>query len=214
MKRWTIALTGVIALALLTDVATAQRPGGGPRGPGQRPGVRRGPNARGPGRDFHPPAHPLMIALDTDKDGELSATEIENAAAALKSLDADGDGKLGREELRPKFPGRGGPGGADRPGRGGGADRPGRPGGPGGADRPGRGGLAERLMSFDKNKDGKVDKDELPEQMQRILRRADTNGDGAINTEEAQKLGEQFPRGPGGARPGPGGGNRPRRPRF
>jgi len=193
MKRWTIALTGVIALVLLTDVATAQTPGGGPRGPGQRPGVRRGPNARGPGRDFHPPAHPLMIALDTDKDGELSATEIENAAAALKSLDADGDGKLGREELRPNFPGRGGPGGADR---------------------PGRGGLAERLMSFDKNKDGKVDKDELPEQMQRILRRADTNGDGAINTEEAQKLGEQFPRGPGGARPGPGGGNRPRRPRF
>jgi len=29
MKRWTIALPGVIALALLTDVATAQRPGGG-----------------------------------------------------------------------------------------------------------------------------------------------------------------------------------------
>ena len=72
-------------------------------------------------------------------------------------------------------------------------------------------------MSFDKNKDGKVDKDELPEQMQRILRRADTNGDGAIDTEEAQKLGEQFqrgqgeaPRGPGGGRPG--GGNRPQRP--
>ena len=46
-----------------------------------------------------------MQALDTDKDGELSAAEIANAPAALKTLDKDGDGKLSPEELRPPKPG-------------------------------------------------------------------------------------------------------------
>ena len=41
-----------------------------------------------------------MRALDTDKDGEISATEIENAAASLKMLDKDGDGAVSREEIR------------------------------------------------------------------------------------------------------------------
>ncbi|HWH72425.1 MAG TPA: hypothetical protein VNT26_23895 [Candidatus Sulfotelmatobacter sp.] len=56
---------------------------------------------------------PLMTALDTDGNGELSAEEIANASAALLKLDANGDGKLTREELRPKHPGR--PGGPGRP---------------------------------------------------------------------------------------------------
>ncbi|MEK6398757.1 MAG: EF-hand domain-containing protein [Terriglobus sp.] len=43
---------------------------------------------------------PVMIALDADKDGELSAEEIANAPVALKSLDKDGDGALSAGELR------------------------------------------------------------------------------------------------------------------
>lgn len=43
--------------------------------------------------------NPFMSVLDADKDGVLSAEEIENAGTALKSLDKNGDGKLTRDEL-------------------------------------------------------------------------------------------------------------------
>jgi len=45
--------------------------------------------------------HPVLIALDTDGDGEITAAEIKNAVAALKSLDKDNDGWVRREEMRP-----------------------------------------------------------------------------------------------------------------
>ena len=61
---------------------------------------------------------PLMTALDTDGDGELSAKEIEAASVTLKTLDKDKDGKLSAEELRPA----GGPGGRGGPGMGGGGN--------------------------------------------------------------------------------------------
>lgn len=62
-----------------------------------------GPHGRG-----HPPVPPFMAALDADSNGVLSATEIANASASLLQLDTNGDGKLSRDELRPK--GHGGPG--------------------------------------------------------------------------------------------------------
>jgi hypothetical protein len=66
----------------------------GPRGPG-------GPEGRG-GRPH--PVFPVMLALDANADGALSATEIENSPASLKALDANGDGKLTHDELRPLPP--------------------------------------------------------------------------------------------------------------
>jgi len=45
--------------------------------------------------------HPVLAALDTDHDGEISASEIQNAAAALKTLDKNGDGRLTQDELLP-----------------------------------------------------------------------------------------------------------------
>ncbi len=70
---------------------------------------------------------PLMAALDTDGNGELSATELENASKSLATLDKDGNGVLSPEELRPDFAamGRDGQNGPGRPGR------PGQPGQPG-----------------------------------------------------------------------------------
>ena len=51
-----------------------------------------------------------MEALDTNHDGILSAEEIANASASLKTLDKNGDGQLTEDELRPPPPGgRGGP---------------------------------------------------------------------------------------------------------
>jgi Ca2+-binding EF-hand superfamily protein len=66
--------------------------------------------------------------------------------------------------------------------------------------------LVERVMAFDKNGDGKVTKEELPERMHHLLELGDTNKDGALDKEELKKLAEKLrqegpprgPRGPGG----------------
>ena len=61
---------------------------------------------------------PIIAALDADKDGEISAAEIANAAVALKTLDKNSDGKLTGEEFGPQPRGDRGPrgerGAADR----------------------------------------------------------------------------------------------------
>jgi hypothetical protein len=45
--------------------------------------------------------HPVLAALDSDHDGEISAWEIDHAAAALKKLDRNHDGYLTADELVP-----------------------------------------------------------------------------------------------------------------
>ena len=50
-----------------------------------------------------------MLALDTNGDGEISASEIEAAPKSLRSLDKNGDGQITNDEATPP-PGRG-PGG-------------------------------------------------------------------------------------------------------
>lgn len=53
----------------------------------------------------HPrPVDPVMLALDANGDGALSAAEIANATTSLSALDANKDGKLTRDELRPLPP--------------------------------------------------------------------------------------------------------------
>ena len=75
----------------------------------------------GPSRRGGLPSHPLMTALDTDKDGAISAEEMKHAADALKALDKNQDGRLARDEVTPRFgpfAGRGMRPGAGRPERG------------------------------------------------------------------------------------------------
>jgi Ca2+-binding EF-hand superfamily protein len=126
---------------------------------------------------------PVMSALDTDGDGEISAEEMQQASASLKKLDKNSDGKLTGDEIRPQFGGRGGPGGF-----GGGR-------GPGGEE------MANRLMEFDADKDGKLTKAELPERMQGMLERGDADKDGALTRDEIVKMSQ----GEGGFGGGPGG---------
>jgi hypothetical protein len=96
---------------------------------------------------------------------------------------------------------------------------PGR--GPGG--RLGVDAIVERILSFDKDQDGKVTKDELPERMQNLIERGDTNKDGALDKDEIRKLAAELAReelarggrgrggrGGPGARGGPGIGFPPR----
>ena len=88
---------------------------------GPPPGRERGPG--GPGGQRQPP--PIIGALDANHDGEIDATEIANASAALKKLDKNGDGKLTPDEfMGPRPGGQRGPGGPGGEGQG-------RPGGAG-----------------------------------------------------------------------------------
>jgi len=87
------------------------------------------PPEGGPGRPRMVP--PIVAVLDANHDGVIDATEIANAAAALKLLDKNGDGELTIDEIQPPRPeggrgpgGRGGPNGRRGPG---GEGRPPRP---------------------------------------------------------------------------------------
>ncbi|MDA1232252.1 MAG: EF-hand domain-containing protein, partial [Planctomycetota bacterium] len=170
----------------------AQPPQGGPGRPG---------GGFGGGEGFRIP-NPLLQALDKDKDGTLSADEIENAAAALKTLDKNNDGKIDQSETRPNFEGMGRGGFGGPPGGG-----PPRGGGPGdGGDAQ----MVQRLMEMDANKDGKLSKDELPERMQSMLTRGDKNKDGVLDKEEImasfrERSGGQEGGGPFGGGPFGGG---------
>jgi Ca2+-binding EF-hand superfamily protein len=66
--------------------------------------------AKAQAADAEPPeprrVDPLAALLDTNHDGVISAAEIDNAPAVLRTLDKNGDGQLTQDELRP-FPGRG-----------------------------------------------------------------------------------------------------------
>jgi hypothetical protein len=78
--------------------------------------------------------------------------------------------------------------------------------------------IVVRMMAFDKNKDGKLTKDEVTdERLHRLFDRADTNKDGVVTKEELMALAAQMeaeigqeggrggPGAPGGGRGGPGG---------
>jgi hypothetical protein len=63
------------------------------------------PPPRGDHRGHRPHGpEPIVRALDTDKDGVISAAEIANAPKALLTLDKNGDGKLSADEIRPPRP--------------------------------------------------------------------------------------------------------------
>lgn len=79
----------------------------------QPPGRQGGPTRQGA------QSNPLLRLFDTDRDGTLSAAEIEKAGEKLKALDKSNDGKVTGDELRGLFSAGGrGPGmrGPSRPG--------------------------------------------------------------------------------------------------
>lgn len=95
-KKESTVMKKILLLALLAGTpALFAQEGPPPEGEGRPgPAPRLGPRM----------PHPLMAALDTDKDGTLSAGEIAAAPENLAKLDKNGDGKLDRGELFPPPP--------------------------------------------------------------------------------------------------------------
>lgn len=147
------------------------------RGPGaQRQGFG-GRGQRGGGAEFMR-MFPIIVALDTNSDGIISETEINNATAALKKLDKNKDGKLDASEMMPRPPQfRGGPRGPESQSNG-----P-RQGGPGNSENN-TNTLVDRIMKYDENGDGKLSKDEVTGRLSSIFNRADKNKDGIATRDE------------------------------
>ncbi len=141
--------------------------------------------------------NPVMAALDADKDGTLSVSEIANASKSLMALDKNGDGILSGDEMRPPQMA-----GGQRPGEGGGA--------------PNGEMMTKMFESQDKNGDGKLTGDEIPERMRERVAQIDEDGDGSINRAEMTKMMARMAGGKGAERMGKdgkdGSGIRPKRP--
>jgi len=208
MKNTKMMIFAVAITMCLAATVMAQPPGGQRGGErGQRGGERGGPGGQRGGGDMGRMMQmmPVLAALDADKDGVISKSEINNAAAALRKLDKNGDGELDAEEMRPSRP----EGGRSR----GGAPE-GGPGGERGGRSAGAGGMMERIMSQDKNQDGKLSKDEVDERMLPMFDRLDANSDGSIDKSEIEAAAARMGGGRGGRGGNQGGGQRPQRPSF
>jgi Ca2+-binding EF-hand superfamily protein len=176
----------VIALVLSAAAAMAQPPGN-PNNPngGIPPGGQQG-NFGGPGPRMIGPPNAMFSAIDADSDGVITKAELRRAVVQLRKLDTDKDGNITLAEVSV-----GGPGG---------------PGGPFGDPAQ----FVAQMLQNDKNGDGRLTVDEVPEFMRPMLAGADANGDGAIDRNELaamqanmrNRFPGQGPGGPGGFRGG------------
>ena len=111
------------------------------------------------GPDRQPPRRIVFDALDLNHDGQLSPDEIQAAAQSLLTLDLNHDGQLTGAEYLPQQP-----------------------------NRAAQSDLQQRLLALDRNGDGVLTPDELPERMQPLFQRADTNHDGKLTRDEISAL--------------------------
>ena len=156
------------------------------------------------------------MQFDRNKDGKLSKQEVpQQMSRMFDRMDRNKDGFVTQDELRPQMGGGGNSKG--RPQAGGIDPFTGLPTGTGG-NRPQSGGMGPgmgspggvpvRIAQYDSNKDGKLSKQEVPEQLGRIFDFIDRNKDGYVTQDELQVGGSMRP---GGNRP-QGGGNTKGRP--
>jgi Ca2+-binding EF-hand superfamily protein len=131
-----VRFTGLAFVCVAACSAAACAQGGG-----QRPAAPR----------------PVLLALDTDHDGVLSAAEIAAAPSVLAKLDTDGDGQLSSIEYLPVLP-------------------------PSSGQDPEA--LVKQMMLLDANGDGVLTANEVPERMQGLFTRADADHDGKLTPDE------------------------------
>lgn len=133
-----------LAVAILAGTAVLASPMGGSG------------RADGPRFDFE--------AMDADKDGKLTRTEIEaGAKARFAESDSDGDGALSAEEMSAAAQARAAERAAER--------------------------HAKMLAWRDSDGDGKLSFEEMGgARMAQMLERADADGDGAVTKEEMDRM--------------------------
>jgi len=136
----------------------------------QEPSRQGGAGVFGPPRGFA-----IFQALDADHDNSLSASEIDAAPMVLKAMDKNADGRISGDEF-PALAARGRGEGRGRGGSGVGDEPPAAP--------PTPDEMTATLMAFDRNRDGKLVKAEVPERMQGMFERADANHDGVLTADE------------------------------
>jgi hypothetical protein len=216
-KRIFLVTFAVLAPAL----ALAQPPGPPDDGPPPQRGRRGAPAEARDDEQPRRPGPPIMAALDTNRDGELSPEEIRNAAAALKSLDHNHDGTLDRSELEPRGGAQPGPDGPpDAPPRGGRLGGP--PGGPDGppdgprADGPPRGAgpgrppIGRVLPPFVREELSLSDRQQ--KQIADLESTVKAKLESILTPGQLRQLRERLQRGPGGPPGGPGFGGPGQRP--
>jgi len=150
---------------------------------------------------------PIIMALDANHDGVISADEIANAAAALKTLDKNGDGQLTKDEyMPPRPPGR--PGDPEEGPPGGPHDGPPPADSPNGMNKHKRP-VPPVVAALDTNGDGIISADEIAAAPTSLLK-LDKNGDGKLTMDELRppRPPQDGPDGPGDDH-GPGDGQRP-----
>ena len=138
-----------------------------------------------------PPPNLMFSMIDVDGDGVITKLELRKAVVQLRKLDTDKDGNITLAEVSPL----------------------GGPMGPMG--NPAQ--FIQTVMANDRNGDGQLTADEIPDNLKPMLRDADLNNDSVVTREELavvmQNMQNRFPGGPWnqpGGIPGQRGfGNRP-----
>ena len=135
-----------------------------------------------PQPERHETSRVLLATMDLDGDGVLAAEELVQAGDSLLQLDRDKDGEISADELESatrmtdeSHPPRSSDNG-----------------------RANRFGTLERL---DRNGDGKITKEEVPEPMQRRWDRMDRDGNGFLDQDEQAFVAERLRKATRGQRP-------------
>ena len=189
-------LTIAALLAATAQTVSAQQP--------ERPQGQQAQRPQGGPADFIE----RIKGFDQNNDGKITKDEMpERMQAMIERLDTNKDGAIDNKELAAL---------KDRLAQGGQGQQGQRPQGQRPEGQQGQrpqfnpADMIKRIKESDKNKDGKITKDELPEQMQRMFPRIDTNQDGAIDREELAVMEKRMAqRGQGGQRPEGQPGQRP-----
>jgi Ca2+-binding EF-hand superfamily protein len=176
------------------DKLTLAECGGGTAAPAGNPTAIAGNGAANPWIDH-------VMTKDRNNDGKLTPNELTNdEKQMLRNADLNNDGAIDRQELAAMGNNGGVPGG----GYGGVSGVNGNP----VAGRRGNEAMG-RFLQYDRNRDGRLTADEVPQEAVGALQGADSNGDGAIDAAEMQaaiaKMGSRAKAFAGGVDPNAGG---------